>query len=57
MALVQLHGPQRAPDKVDSLIYYTTLKPCTKHFNKNNAIEVTGKRQAGSNENSGGEIF
>ena len=57
MALVQLHGPQRVPDKVDSLIYHTTLKPCTKHFNKNNAIEVIGKRQAGSNENSDGEIF
>ena len=56
MSPVQPHGLQRVPDKADSFIYHTTLKPCARHCNKN-TIEVIGKMHAGSNEDSDEEIF
>lgn len=38
-------------DKVDSFMYHTTLKPCARHYNENNAIKVIEKMHTGSNEN------
>lgn len=38
-------------DEVDSFMYHTTLKPCARHYNENNAINIIEKMHAGSNEN------